>query len=202
LAISLFILSFYYYILYIFLGVFWFLNQFIGIYQDYTNFEKHRTRFLEVGFLGSLWGGIHYNARLAYNVNSVWAISGILFRIFLGFLPYFEVNLSEIPVIVLLGLSSALNFYAGMRAIPPRLQEEIHDIYKRNCRNAIFRYLKQNRGKAFSINALKKRIDDLGLKFEEKEFYKEHIQEVLNSLIVSENIESTVQNEEVYYLVP
>ena len=70
-----------------------------------------------------------------------------LFFSFFGLI--YEFNISEIPVIVLWGLSCVFNIYAAMRAIPPRLQKKIFAIYKRNSKNALFKYLKQNRGKAF-----------------------------------------------------
>lgn len=66
----------------------------------------------------------------------------------------------------------------------------------------MFKYLKQNQGNAFSLNALKNRATELKLNFAEKEFYKDHIKEILESLRASEKIESTVQNEEIYYLIP
>ncbi|UCC20142.1 MAG: hypothetical protein JSV62_02340 [Promethearchaeota archaeon] len=202
LTISLFILSFYYFIFYmVAYGIFYFLTQFIGIYRDSINYEKYSKDILEAGLLGVLLGGRHFNARLAYTVNSVIGIFGILIRISLGFLPYLEITLSEVPVIVLWGLSSIVNFYAGMRAIPPRYQKEMADTYKKICKNALFRYFKQNQGKAFSINALKKRIGELSLKSEEKEYIKEHMKDVLDSLLDSEKIEYTVQNEELYYLI-
>jgi len=188
----------------IIIGGSWILFQFTGIYQDYTNFERHRTGILEVGFLGSLLGGWHTNARSTYNVNCLWAIGGIFanFIFYLVLSAYFDsayYNVtSEVPIIMLWVVSCALNFYAGMRAIPPRKK----DIYKKVCRNAVYKYLKQNRGNAFSINALKNRATELGLKSAGREYYKDNIKEILVSLRASEQIESTVQNEEVYYLIP
>jgi len=64
-------------------------------------------------------------------VNCLWAIGGIfangnfILFVLLIFGPgslIYNIN-SEIPIIILWVLSCVLNFYAGMRAIPPRKYE-------------------------------------------------------------------------------
>jgi len=180
----------------IIVGGSWFLFQFTGIYQDYTNYERHVKSILEAGFLGSLLGGWHIDARSTYYVNCIWAIGGTFINFFFAVLSS---NITfEIPIIVLWLLSCVLNFYAGIRATPPRKKET----YKKICRDAVYKYLIQNRGNAFSINALKNRATELGLKSSEREYFRDNIKEILVNLRASEQIESTVQNEEVYYLIP
>ncbi|MFX1308592.1 MAG: hypothetical protein ACFFB6_09755 [Promethearchaeota archaeon] len=49
---------------------------------------------------------------------------------------------------------------------------------------------------------MKNRLADLEIKAEERDYCKGHLQEVLGSLKAKAKIESTIQNEEVFYLVP
>jgi hypothetical protein len=192
------------------LGVFWIIIQFGGIYQDSTNQERFSDKVMEVGVIASLFGGYYTNARLTYTVNILMAIGGILvnyiFMLILSlvfsslggtYYGYYEIS-SEIPIIMLWVLSCILNLFARMYAIPPRKFES----YKKTCKMVVFNYLKQNQGNAFSVNALKNRMGVMGLKYAEREYFREHMKEVLASLAVDGKIESTVQNEEVYYLIP
>ncbi|MFX1426700.1 MAG: hypothetical protein ACFFBE_09630 [Promethearchaeota archaeon] len=194
----------------IIIGVLWIILQLSGIYRDSTNKERFSDKVMEVGVIASLLGGYHINARLAYTVNILVAIGGILVNYIISLIIslvsgllggssyiYYELS-SEVPIILLWVLSCILNLFARMYAIPPRKFED----YKKTCKMVVFNYLKQNKGNAFSVSALKNRMGVMGLKYAEKDYFKDHIKEVLSSLAVDGKIESTVQNEEVYYLIP
>lgn len=198
----------------IIIGVIWIFLQLVSLYKDYKRSEEHSgTDIFRVGFFGYLIGGWHINARLGYWLNGLLLILGIfinlIFQLIWSFLFYifsggnftFSIRFypNEITVIVIWSVSFVLNICAAVIAVPPRKLEG----YKMICRDALYQYLTQYRGKAFSANTLRARVSVLGLKLREREYYKEHIKEVLDSLVSSyEKVLTTVQNEKLYYFIP
>ena len=196
--------------IYFLIGGFWLLFQFIAIYMDFANYERHRKKFVEVGLLGWLIGGWHVNARFMYITTALYPFLGLLvfdLAMFSGFSYFgtlfgisveFGLYSFENDILILWGFSSALNVITGVLATPPRKRK----YYKKTCIEALYHFLRKNHGKAFSVNALTNKIENFEITTEKRTYCKKHIQDLLSSLKSDGKIDSVVKNDELFFVIP
>jgi len=178
--------------------------------MDFTNYEKHRTKYIEVGLIGWLLGGWHVNARFVYIITAIFPLlallmfdvvlfgsMSILFGIF-GSNVEFRLGSFGNFSLILWGFSSALNIITGVLATPPRKRK----YYKKTCIEALYHFLRKNHGKAFSVNALTNKIENFEITTEKRTYCKKHIQDLLSSLKSDGKIDSVVKNDELFFVIP
>jgi len=196
--------------IYFVIGGFWLIFQLAAIYMDFINYERHRKKFVEVGLLGWLLGGWHANARLWYIVTAFYPFLMLFlfdlvmfsnfsyFGAIFGFDVEFRLGSFENNLLILWGLSGAINFFTGLLATPPRKKKG----YGKICERVMYNYFGKYQGKAFSVKALTNRIRDLKMNAEKRKYCKEHIHELLSNLVSDGKIDSVVKNDELFYLIP
>ena len=74
--------------------------------------------------------------------------------------------------------------------------------YGEHCENALYDYLESNRGTAYTVKALEKKLKDFIVDPKEREYGKENLENVLNKMRGVGKIHSIKKNEETHYFFP
>ena len=74
--------------------------------------------------------------------------------------------------------------------------------YGENFENALYDYLENNRGTAYTVKALEKKLEDFIVDLKEREYGKENLENVLNKMRGVGKIHSIKKNEETHYFFP
>ncbi len=164
--------------------------QFIAIYWDSTDYAYTSKNIFDTG---RDW---HWNARMLYIINGVILILSLLF-----FLNFYEGFYN--PETLLWGLSAIVTFIAAASAKPPIRREQTSKISidTRNLESAVYNYLKENKGSTLTVSALGVRLENSVKTYNERKYIRENLRMILNNLITSGKIDSTLHHEELHYFV-
>lgn len=125
------------------------------------------------------------------------------------------------------GLSIILTFIAAVNARPPIKEEQTSNFYTEKkikkekrysrsiqelltkinqkkiieCESAVYNYLKENKESTFTVSALGVRLENSVKTYNERKYIRENLPMILNNLITSGKIDSTLYHEELHYFV-
>jgi len=162
--------------------------QFIAIYWDSIDYAYTSKNIFDTG---RDW---HWNARILYLINGVILILSLLF--FFNFYGGFY-N----PETIIWGLSAIVTFIAAVSAKPPIGRDQTSKISMKNIENIVYNYLKENKGSALTVSALGVRLENSVKTYNEIKYIRENLRMILNNLITSGKIDSTLHHEELHYFV-
>jgi uncharacterized membrane protein len=81
------------------------------------------------------------------------------------------------------------------------LEKKPQKNYAQICEGLLYKYLEENQ-QAFTVKALENRLDDIFTNYDEKEYSREHLQEILNKMKVNGRIQFSLRNGEYFYFFP
>ena len=160
--------------------------------------------------MGKYGNVTHWNARVLYIINGVILILSLFFFFnFYGYWGFYN------PETLIWGLSAILTFIAAISAKPPIIsakppirsakppirREQTSKISMNNIENIVYNYLKENKGSALTVSALGVRLENSVKTHNERKYIRENLRMILNNLITSRKIDSTLHNEELHYFV-
>ena len=162
--------------------------QFIAIYWDSTDYAYTSKNIFDTG---RDW---HWNARMLYLINGAILILSLLF--------FFNIyGIFYNPETLIWGLSVIVTFTAAVIAKPPIGREQTSKIPMKNIENIVYNYLKENKGSALTVSALGVRLENSVKTYNERKYIRENLRMILNNLITSGKIDSTLHHEELHYFV-
>jgi DNA-directed RNA polymerase subunit RPC12/RpoP len=132
---------------------------------------------------------------MLYLINGVILILSLLY--FFNLYGYYNID----PLIWINILSAIVTFIAAVSAKPPIRREQTSKISMKNIENIVYNYLKENKGSTLTVSALGVRLENSVKTYNERKYIRENLRMILNNLITSGKIDSTLHHEELHYFV-
>ena len=81
------------------------------------------------------------------------------------------------------------------------LEKKPQKNYAQICEGLLYKFLQENQ-QAFTVRALENRLDDIFTNYDEKEYGREHLQEILNKMKTTGRIQFSLRDGEYFYFFP